>query len=202
MIDVDVFGECIGLGARVVGVAGACAIWAMVPPPTSTDRMVVGFVLAAPLRKVRGSERYEEDEREGAGEGGEVGGSGRVDASSSASTGFVGDQIDPGASEEEYLDAAVGLPGMEPTSTVRPVRSSPRLTTRRVFGALRDALTVPAIFFCSQFRMGLLPAAGLGFFDCCDSVLESAAGGIVVRSKSSASEPEAELFKLDLSAVL
>jgi hypothetical protein len=46
---------------------------------------VVGLVLAAKLLNVRGSDMYEDDEREGDGEGGELGGSGRIDASSSAS---------------------------------------------------------------------------------------------------------------------
>jgi hypothetical protein len=47
---------------------------------------VVGLVLAAKLLNVRGSDIYEDDEREGDGEGGELGGSGRIDASSSASS--------------------------------------------------------------------------------------------------------------------
>ena len=70
--------------AGVVGVGGACAIWAM-PPVRSTLRRVVGFVLAVMLRNVREWERYEDESREGEGEGGELGGSGRTDASSSAS---------------------------------------------------------------------------------------------------------------------
>ena len=40
----------------VVGVGGACAMWAM-PPVRSTLSRVVGFVLAVMLRNVRGSER-------------------------------------------------------------------------------------------------------------------------------------------------
>jgi hypothetical protein len=55
---------------------------------------VVGLVLAAMLLNVRGSERYEEEEREGDGEGGALGGMGRRDASSSASKALAGDQIE------------------------------------------------------------------------------------------------------------
>lgn len=101
--DCEVPGEWVGLPTRVVGVGGACAMCAIMVPagPTSIDSTVVGFVLAATLRKVRGSDRYEDEDREGAGDGGDVGGSGRVEASSSASTGLVGDHIDPGASDSE-----------------------------------------------------------------------------------------------------
>ena len=55
------------------------------PPVRSTLRRVVGFVLAVMLRNVREWERYEDESREGEGDGGELGGSGRTDASSSAS---------------------------------------------------------------------------------------------------------------------
>lgn len=61
---------------------------------------VVGFVLAAILLNVRGSERYEDEEREGAGEGGALGGSGRTEASSSASSTLAGDQ-----SESRAMDS-------------------------------------------------------------------------------------------------
>jgi hypothetical protein len=61
---------------------------------------VVGFVLAAILLNVRGSERYEEDERDGEGEGGALGGMGRTDASSSASKALAGDQNDSRFIEE------------------------------------------------------------------------------------------------------
>lgn len=65
-------------------------------------RTVVGFVLAAMLANVRGSERYEAEECEGDGEGGELGGNGRTDASSSASRTLrlVGDHSDSRAYEE------------------------------------------------------------------------------------------------------
>jgi len=62
-------------------------------------RRVVGFVLAAMLLNVRGSERYEEDDREGDGEGGALGGIGRTEASSSASNAVVGDHTDSDRSE-------------------------------------------------------------------------------------------------------
>ena len=56
-----------------------------IPPVKSILRTVVGFVLAAILANVLGSERYEDEECEGEGEGGALGGNGRTDASSSAS---------------------------------------------------------------------------------------------------------------------
>jgi len=50
------------------------------------DNNVVGLVLAAAaLLKVLGSETNDEEEREGTGEEGDVGGMGRIEASSSAS---------------------------------------------------------------------------------------------------------------------
>jgi len=67
-------------------------------PGKSTLNTVVGFVLAAILLNVLGSERYEE-ERDGAGEGGALGGSGRTEASSSASSTLAGDQVESWAME-------------------------------------------------------------------------------------------------------
>lgn len=64
---------------------------------------VVGFVLAAMLRKVRGSERYDEDDREGEGEGGVLGGNGRTEASSSASK-ALGDHKESRAKEERSTE--------------------------------------------------------------------------------------------------
>jgi hypothetical protein len=55
---------------------------------------VVGFVLAVILRKVRGSDKQDEESREGDGDGGELGRSGRTEASSSASNALVGDHIE------------------------------------------------------------------------------------------------------------
>lgn len=57
-------------------------------------RRVVGLVLAAMLLNVRGSDRYDEEDRDGEGEGGALGGMGRTDASSSASNALVGDQME------------------------------------------------------------------------------------------------------------
>ena len=76
-------------------------MWA-IPPVRSTLSTVVGFVLAAMLAKVRGSDRYEEEECDGDGEGGALGGNGLTDASSSASRTLrlVGDHKDSRASEE------------------------------------------------------------------------------------------------------
>jgi hypothetical protein len=95
-----------GILEAVPGVGGACAIWA-IPPVRSTLNKVVGLVLAAMLWKVRGFERYDEDEREGEGEGGElVGGNGRREASSSASRLLVGDHIESLAKEERYVETS------------------------------------------------------------------------------------------------
>ena len=74
----------------VVGVGGACAMWA-IPPVRSTLSSVVGLVLAVMLRNVRECDRYDDESREGTGEGGELGGNGRTDASSSASRKLAGE---------------------------------------------------------------------------------------------------------------
>jgi len=90
--------DCLTWGAKrfscVGGGVGAWAIWAMPLPFKSMLSKVVGLVLAAMLLNVRGSDRYEEEEREGEGEGGPLGGMGRRDASSSASKALAGDQIE------------------------------------------------------------------------------------------------------------
>lgn len=67
----------------MVGVNGACAMWAMPPPCMSMLSNVVGFVLAAILLNVRGSDINDDEDVEGEGEGGVLGGIGRRDASSS-----------------------------------------------------------------------------------------------------------------------
>jgi len=110
-----------GILGAVPGVGGASAIWA-IPPVRSTLNRVVGLVLAAILWKVRGFERYEEDEREGEGEGGELGGSGRREASSSASRLLVGDHIESLAKEERYVE-----------TSPRPSASSRSFVTSLVF---------------------------------------------------------------------
>lgn len=86
-----------------VGVAGACAICA-IPfpfPCKSMLRTVVGFVLAAILLNVLG---YEDEDREGEGEGGMLGGIGRNEASSSASNALAGDHVDSRANDERPED--------------------------------------------------------------------------------------------------
>lgn len=75
-------------------------MWAMPLPCRSMLSSVVGFVLAAMLRNVRGLERYEDEERDGDGDGGELGGMGRIDASSSASRPLVGDHMESRATED------------------------------------------------------------------------------------------------------
>lgn len=73
---------------------------------------VVGFVLAAPDLNVRKSEIWDDEEREGVGEGGEVGGKGLIEASSSASrTGDFFVQVESAVIEfrsESMLRAAEG----------------------------------------------------------------------------------------------
>lgn len=84
----------------VGGVVGAWAICAIPFPFISMLSSVVCLVLAAMLLKVRGSDRYDEEDREGDGEGGALGGIGRTDASSSASRTLPGDQVDSGSRED------------------------------------------------------------------------------------------------------
>ena len=80
----------------IVGVGGAWAICAM-PPVRSTLSNVVGFVLTAILAKVRGSDKYEDEDLDGEGEGGALGGIGRTEASSSASYTLLGDHTESSA---------------------------------------------------------------------------------------------------------
>lgn len=89
-----------------------CAI----PPVRSTLRRVVGFVLAAMLANVLGSERYDDEERDGDGEGGALGGMGLTEASSSASSMLRGDHVDSsklevrlGTSKESRVRASTTL---------------------------------------------------------------------------------------------
>jgi hypothetical protein len=86
--------------AAVTGVPGACAMWPTPAGPRSMLSTVVGLVLAAMLLKVRELDRYEEEEWEREGEGGELGGSGRREASSSASRALAGDHKESRASDE------------------------------------------------------------------------------------------------------
>jgi len=65
---------------------------------------VVGLVLAAMLLKVLGSDKYDDAESEGEGEGGPLGGRGLTEASSSASILLVGDHVDSLASEDRVVD--------------------------------------------------------------------------------------------------
>lgn len=89
---------CANRGPVDIGVG----TWAMCarPPGMSILRIVVGFVLAVILLNVLGSDRYEEDEWEGDGDGGALGGRGRNEALSSASRRLAGDQVDILASED------------------------------------------------------------------------------------------------------
>ena len=96
---VDEVARICGKRYWVGGVVGTCAICAMPFPYISRLSTVVGFVLAAMLLKVRGSERYDDEESDGEGEGGELGGIGRRDASSSASSTLPGGQLDSGSKE-------------------------------------------------------------------------------------------------------
>lgn len=90
-------------GLEEMGVGGAWAMCAMPFVPRSIEINVVGLVLAVTLLKVRGSDKYEDEDLDGAGEGGEVGGKGRMDASSSAASGCEGDQVDE-RDERGYVD--------------------------------------------------------------------------------------------------
>ena len=72
----------------------------MPPPFRSTLSRVVGFVLAAMLLKVWGSERYDEEDLEGEGDGGALGGMGRMEASSSASNARIGEYVESRAKDD------------------------------------------------------------------------------------------------------
>ena len=154
-----------------IGVGGACAMCAMPLVPRSMDIRVVGFVLAVTLLKVRGSDKKDEDEREGAGEGGDVGGRGRIEASSSAS-GFEGDQVEEcderGGVDRPICEVSSSLStiwapsgwrdGISSCCSVEARGRSPRMQTGSFVtrtGSL-TARTEPPNFFCSQPMIGLL----------------------------------------------
>lgn len=65
---------------------------------------VVGLVLTAMLLNVFGSDKYDDAESDGEGEGGPLGGKGLTEASSSASRLLVGDHVDSRASEDRGVD--------------------------------------------------------------------------------------------------
>lgn len=88
------------------GVTGTCAMCPMPAGARSMLRTVVGLVLAAMLRNVRDCDRYEEEECEREGDGGELGGSGRNDASSSASRALAGDHIESRAKDDWRMEAS------------------------------------------------------------------------------------------------
>jgi hypothetical protein len=104
----------------------------------STLSKVVGFVLAAILLKVCGSDKYDDAESEGDGDGGALGGNGLTEASSSASRLLVGDHVDSRASDDRGVDRP---PSSECTERVCP-SSSPsndivfRLATAEPLSAL------------------------------------------------------------------
>jgi hypothetical protein len=83
---------------------------------------VVGFVLAAILLNVCGSDKYDDAESEGEGEGGPLGGNGLTDASSSASRLLIGDQVDSRASDDRGVDPS---PTSESIERFCPSSSSP-----------------------------------------------------------------------------
>ena len=138
--------------------------------PRSIDIRVVGLVLAVTLLKVRGSDKYDEEEREGAGEGGDVGGKGRIEASSSAS-GFDGDHVEErderGGVDRPRCDTSSSLSIMWVPSEWRGgISSCCNVVARGRSPARRGSLTVrtgslparpePPNFFCSHPRIGLL----------------------------------------------
>lgn len=71
---------------------------------------VVGFVLAAMLLNVLGFDIYEDDDLDGEGDGGVLGGRGLMEASSSASAAVEGDQADSSSESDECLETASSSP--------------------------------------------------------------------------------------------
>ena len=81
--------------------------WAICATPLGVRSIlsnVVGLVLAAILLKVFGSDKYDDAESEGEGEGGPLGGKGLTEASSSASILLVGDHVDSRARDDRGVD--------------------------------------------------------------------------------------------------
>lgn len=151
-------------------------------PCKSILRTVVGFVLAAILLKVRGSEVYEVEEREGDGEGGALGGNGRTDASSSAYMALAGDHVDSRAMDDPSTDLSSSSDPLKSSSPLRDTvlrresaRASsfacclPPLTTGEGSGddttrfVARKGIEVPRPFAADCCEVGDSPRLGEGF---------------------------------------
>lgn len=130
------------------------------------------MVLAAILLKVRGSDRYDDDEREGEGEGGELGGKGRTEASSSAT--LLGDQVEPRARDSPSEDLSSSnsdasraslSPFKDIVLRLAPANESSRPCARLTWeGATADGSGEEVIRFVGRTGSGLLTPVSLFAF--------------------------------------
>lgn len=130
------------------------------------------MVLAAILLKVRGSDRYDDDEREGEGEGGELGGKGRTEASSSAT--LLGDQVEPRARDSPSEDLSSSnndasraslSPFKDIVFRLAPANTSSRPCARLIWaGATADGSGEEVILFVGRTGSGLLTPVSLFAF--------------------------------------
>ena len=103
---------------------------------------VVGLVLAAMLLKVCGCERYEDDDLEGDGDGGLLGGRGRTDASSSASRTLAGDHVESRVTDDGLYETSSSSSGVRSLSSLPSKETVFRLVPTE---SVRDCVLIPLL---------------------------------------------------------
>ncbi|SRR6266576_1918203 len=103
---------------------------------------VVGLVLAAMLLKVCGCDRYEDDDLEGDGDGGMLGGSGRREASSSASRTLAGDHVESRVTDDGLYETSSSSSGARSFSSSPSRESVLRLVPT---DSVRECVLIPLL---------------------------------------------------------
>ena len=115
---------------------------AMPLAPMSILSKVVGLVLAAMLLKVCGCDRYEDDDLEGDGDGGLLGGRGRTDASSSASRTLAGDHVESRVTDDGLYETSSSSSGVRSLSSLPSKETVLRLVPTE---SVRDCVLIPLL---------------------------------------------------------
>jgi hypothetical protein len=103
---------------------------------------VVGLVLAAMLLNVRGCDRYEDEDLEGDGDGGMLGGSGRTEASSSASRTLAGDHVESRVTDDGLYEISSSSSGARSFSSSPSRESVLRLVPT---DSVRECVLIPLL---------------------------------------------------------
>ena len=110
--------------------------------PMSILIKVVGLVLAAMLLKVCGCDRYEDDDLEGDGDGGLLGGRGRTDASSSASRPLAGDHVESRVTDDGLYETSSSSSGVRSLSSLPSKETVLRLVPTE---SVRECVLIPLL---------------------------------------------------------